>query len=81
MYVVIGIYATFMSVPFAIFPSFRPILSLKFKFQVQDSFFGIFFWRLGDLKKQIEISEKKPPLGKPLGTDAKYGAAMGLYIV
>ena len=35
----------------------------NFKFRGQDSFFGIFFFsRFGDLKKQIALSEKKPPL-------------------
>ena len=34
----------------------KTILSLKFDFQVQDSFFGIFFWRF---EKQITLSEKK----------------------
>ena len=48
----------------------KTILNLKFKipvhniilllFQVQDSFFGIFFWRF---EKRIELSEKKTPLG------------------
>ena len=42
----------------------KTILNLKFKFQAQDSFFGIFFWRFGDLKKRIALSEKKPPLTK-----------------
>ena len=34
----------------------------NFKFQVQDSFLEFFFWIFGDLKKQIALSEKKPPL-------------------
>ena len=36
----------------------------NFRFQVQDSFLEYFFWRLGDLEKQIALSEKKPPLWK-----------------
>ena len=38
----------------------KTILNLK-KFQAQDSFFGIYviFWRFGDLKKRIVLSEKK----------------------
>ena len=40
-------------------------MAKNFKFQVQDSFFGIFFFQ--DLKillkKRIALSEKKPPLG------------------
>ena len=42
----------------------KAILNLKFKFQAQDSFCGIFFffeiWRS---EKRIALSEKKPPLG------------------
>ena len=39
----------------------KTILSLKFKFQVQDSFLEYFFggWRF---EKCIALSEKKPPL-------------------
>ena len=40
----------------------KTILNLKFKFQAQDSFLEHFFWRFGDLKKRIALSEKKPPL-------------------
>ena len=39
------------------------MLNLKFKIQVQDSFLEYFFWRF---KKQITLSEKKPPLGKSM---------------
>ena len=39
----------------------KTILNLKFKFRAQDSFLD-FFWRFGDLKKRIALSEKKPPL-------------------
>ena len=38
----------------------KTILSLKFKFQVQDSFLEYFYWRF---EKHIAPSEKKPPLG------------------
>ena len=38
------------------------IIGGKFKFQVQDSDFGIFFWRF---EKHIALSEKKPPLNVP----------------
>ena len=34
----------------------------NFKFQVQDSFFGIFFFEIWRSKKRIALSEKKPPL-------------------
>ena len=40
----------------------KAILNLKFKFQAQDSFLEYFFWRFGDLKKRIALSEKKPTL-------------------
>ena len=35
---------------------------LNFKFRIV--FWNIFFWRFGDLKKRIALSEKKPPLGQ-----------------
>ena len=36
----------------------------NFKFQVQDSFFGIvFFLEIERFEKRIALSEKKPPLG------------------
>ena len=54
----------------------KTILNLKFKFpannikfQAQDSFLEIFFWRFGDLKKRIALSEKKPPLALIFFTD------------
>ena len=34
----------------------------NFKFQVQDSFFGIFFGEIWRFEKRIALSEKKPPL-------------------
>ena len=34
--------------------------NLNFKLRIV--FWNIFFWRFGDLKKQIALSEKKPPL-------------------
>ena len=37
----------------------KTILSLKFKFQVKDSFLDYSFWRF---EKRIALSEKKPPL-------------------
>ena len=55
----------------------KTILNLKFKFPANKSkvllarnlnfklrivFWNIFFWRFGDLKKGIALSEKKPPL-------------------
>ena len=40
----------------------------NFEFQVQDSFLEYFFWRFGDLKKRIALSEKKPPLTESLLT-------------
>ena len=36
----------------------KTILNLKFKFRTQDSFLEYFFWRFGDLKKRIALSEK-----------------------
>ena len=38
------------------------VLSLKFKFQAQDSFLEYFFWDLEIWKNFITLSEKKPPL-------------------
>ena len=40
----------------------KTILSLKFKFQVQDSFLEYFFWRFGDLKNTSDFLKKKPHL-------------------
>ena len=40
----------------------KTILSLKFKFQVQDSFLEYFFLEIWRFEKRIALSEKKPPL-------------------
>ena len=40
----------------------KNILSLKFKFQVQDSFFVYVFFEIWRFEKHIALSEKKPPL-------------------
>ena len=40
------------------------MIGRKFKFQAQDSFLEYFFWRFGDLKKRIALSEKKTPLAQ-----------------
>ena len=37
----------------------------NFKFQVQDSFLEYFFFEIWRSKKQIALSEKKPPLILP----------------
>ena len=50
----------------------------NFKFQVQDSFLEYFFFKIWRSKKQIALSEKKPPLGCPqltqqnMGQDARF---------
>ena len=36
----------------------KNILSLKFKFQVQDSFWEYYFWRFGDLKNELHFLRK-----------------------
>ena len=47
----------------------KTILSLKFKFQVQDSFLEYFFFEIGRFEKRITLSEKKPPLGVGIGLE------------
>ena len=42
----------------------KTILSLKFKFQVQDSFLEYIFLEIWRFEKHIALSEKKPPLAK-----------------
>ena len=43
----------------------KTILSLKFKFQVQDSFLKYIFLEIWRFEKHIALSEKKPPLAQP----------------
>ena len=38
------------------------LLAGNLNFKLRIVFWNIFFWRFGDLKKRITLSEKKPPL-------------------